>query len=145
MKELKEKKENISYTQIDAPLQNTNNDRKIHSLMLPFVASEGNTMLKSMNRCIKSIDARITCAGHKLNTRFQINNKTAQIHKYDLVYYAKCTSNSCNQDYLGEAGHIVRLTIELLSRQLTMMVKINIQIYSNMLAMETISILIWTK
>ena len=88
-------------------------------------------MLKSMNRCIKSIapnnvNARITCTGHKINTRSQINNKTAQIHKHDVVYHVKCTNNSWNQDYLGEAGHIVRLTVELLSRQLTMMVKINI-------------------
>ena len=71
--------------------------------MLPFAGAEGNTMLKSMNRCIKSIVpnnvyARITCTGHKLNTRFQMNNKTAQIHKHVLVYYVKCTNSSFNQD-----------------------------------------------
>ena len=95
--------------QNDTPLQNTNSDRKIHSLMLSFAGAKGNTMLKSMNRCIKRIvpndvNTRITYTGHKLNTRFQIKDKTAQIHKHDLVYYVKCPDQSCNQDYLGETG-----------------------------------------
>ena len=25
-------------------------------------------------------------------------------HKHDLVYYAKCPDQSCNQDYLGKTG-----------------------------------------
>ena len=62
-----------------------------------------------MNRCIKrivpnDINTRITYNGHKLNNRFQIKDKTAQIHKCDLVYYIKCPDQSCSQDYLGETG-----------------------------------------
>ena len=77
--------------------------------MLPFAGTKGNTILKSMNRCIKRIvpddvNTRITQTGHTLNTRFQIKYKTAQIHKLDLVYYVKCPDQSCNQDYLGETG-----------------------------------------
>ena len=41
----------------------------------------------------------------KLNIRFQIKDKTAQIHKHYLVYYAKCPDQSCNRDCLGETGH----------------------------------------
>ena len=90
-------------TQIDAPLQNTNNDRKIHSLMLPFDGAKCNTLLKSMNRCIKRIvpnDVKkwIIYTGHKTNTRFQVKDKTAQIHKDDQVYYVKCPDQSCSQD-----------------------------------------------
>ena len=78
--------------------------------MLPFAGGKGNTMLKSMIRCIKRIapryvNTRIIYTGHKLNTRFQIKDKTTQIHKHDLVYYVKCPDQSCNQDYLGETGH----------------------------------------
>ena len=40
----------------------------------------------------------------KLNIRFQIKDKTAQIHKHYLVYYIKGPDQSCNQDYLGETG-----------------------------------------
>ena len=109
MKEVKENKRSLVTAQNDTPLQNTNNDRKIHSLMLPFAGAKGNTMLKSMNRCIKRIvpndvNTRITYTGHKLNTRFQIKDKTAQIHKHDLVYCVKSPDQSCNQDYLGETG-----------------------------------------
>ena len=40
----------------------------------------------------------------KLNTRFQIKDKTAQIHEHYLVYYAKCPNQSYHQDYLGQTG-----------------------------------------
>ena len=78
--------------------------------MLLFAGAKGNTILKSMNRCIKrivpnNVKTRITYIEHKLNTRFQIKEKTAKIHKNDLVYYVKCPDQSCNQDYLGETGH----------------------------------------
>ena len=109
MKEVKENMRSLVTAQNDTPLQNTNNDRKIHSLMLPFAGAKGNTMLKSMNRCINhvlpnDVNTRITYTGHKLNTRFQIKDKTAQIHTHDLVYSVKCSDQSCNQDYLGEPG-----------------------------------------
>ena len=92
--------------QNDTPLQNINNDRKIHSLMLPFAGDKGNTMLKSINRCINRIapnhfNTQISYSGHKLNTRFHMKDKTAQIHQHDLVYCVKCPDQSCNQDYLG--------------------------------------------
>ena len=71
-----------------------------------------------MNRCIKRIvpndvNTRITYTRHKLNTRFQIKNKTAQNHKNDLVYNVKCPDQSCNQDYLGETSRrIIKRTAE---------------------------------
>ena len=62
-----------------------------------------------MNRCIKRIvpkdfTTQITYTRYKLNTRFQIKNKTAQNHKHNLVYCVKSPDQSCNQDYLGETG-----------------------------------------
>ena len=77
--------------------------------MLLFGGAKGNTMLKSMNRCIKrivpnNVIRRITYTGYKLNTRFQIKDKTAHLHKHDLVYYVKCPDQSCNQNYLGKTG-----------------------------------------
>ena len=95
--------------------------------MLPFAEAKDNTLLKSMNRCIKrtvpnDVNTRITSTGFKLNTRFQIKDKTAQIYKHDLIYYVKCPDQSCNQDYS-------KLFVELLRGQLIRMVKINIHIY----------------
>ena len=108
---MKEVKENRSLVTIknDAPLQNTNNDRTIHSCIMLFPGVNGNTMLKLMNKCIKGIvpnnvNTQIAYTGHKLNTRFQIKDKIAQIHKLDLIYYVKCPDQLCNQDYLDETG-----------------------------------------
>ena len=80
--------------------------------MLPFAGAKGDTMLKSMIRCIKRIvpkyvNTRITYTGHKLNTMFQIKDKTTQIHKHDLIYYAKRLNQSYNQDYLNETSRII--------------------------------------
>ena len=77
--------------------------------MLPFAGDKGNTMLKSINRCINRIapnhfNTQISYSGHKLNTRFHMKDKTAQIHQHDLVYCVKCPDQSCNQDYLGQTG-----------------------------------------
>ena len=55
MNNVKENKRTLLITQIDIPLQNTNNNKKIHALMLPFAGAKGNTVLKSRNRCIKRI------------------------------------------------------------------------------------------
>ena len=91
MKKVKENKRSLVTVQNNAPLKNTNSDRKIHSVMLLFAAAKGNTMLKSMNRCINALyptmlTRRSHTTDHKLNTRFQIKDKTAQSHKYDLFY-----------------------------------------------------------
>ena len=45
-KEVKENKRSLVNAQNDAPVQNNDNDRKIHSLMLRFAGANGNTMLK---------------------------------------------------------------------------------------------------
>ena len=109
MKKVKENKRSLVTVQNNAPLQNTNSDRKIHSVMLLFAAAKGNTMLKSMNRCINALyptmlTRRSHTTDHKLNTRFQIKDKTAQSHKHVLFYQVKCPDQSCNQDYLGETS-----------------------------------------
>ena len=109
MKEAKEQKRSLLPAQNDTPLQKINNDRKIHSLMLLFAGAKVNTMLKWMKRWIKRIvpnevNMWIRYTGYNLNTKFQLKDKTAQIHKHDLVYYVKCPDQSCNQNYLGETG-----------------------------------------
>ena len=55
MKEVKEKKRALVTTQTEVPLQNTNNNTKIHFFMLPFTGAKDYTILKLMNKCIKPI------------------------------------------------------------------------------------------
>ena len=86
VKEVKENKRSLLTAQNDTSLQNASNDRKINSLIISFAGAKSNIMLKSMNWCIKGIvpkdiNKQITCTGHKLNTKFQIKNKDAQIHE----------------------------------------------------------------
>ena len=47
VKEVKENKRSLVTAQNDTPLQNNDNDRKIHSLVLPFAGAKGNTMYLS--------------------------------------------------------------------------------------------------
>ena len=85
-----------------------NND-KIHSLILPYARRKGNNIIKSMNDNIQQIlpnnvKSRITYAGGKLGTKFEIKDLTENQHERDLIYYSKCTKPHCENYYLGETG-----------------------------------------
>ena len=72
MKEVKENNRSLGTAQNDTPSQITKNDRKIHSLLLPFAGAKCNTILKSTNMRIKRIvrnhvNTQINYIGHKLN------------------------------------------------------------------------------
>ena len=68
MKEVKQNKRSLVTAQNDTPLQNTNNDRKIHSLILVFAGAKGNTMPKSMNGCINALyPTMLTHGSHTLD------------------------------------------------------------------------------
>ena len=68
MKEVKENMRSLVTAQNDTPLQNTNNDRKIHSLILVFAGAKGNTMPKSMNGCINALyPTMLTHGSHTLD------------------------------------------------------------------------------
>ena len=47
-------------------------------------------------------NTRVTRKDQKLGTIFQINDKTKDQHRHDLVYYSKYLEPTCNKDYLGE-------------------------------------------
>ena len=84
-------------------------EQKVHSLLLPFAGSKGTTILKNLNKTLKNVlrsnvKTRITYAGQKLNSRFQVKDKINKKHKHDLIYYTKCPEEFCTEDYLGETG-----------------------------------------
>ena len=81
----------------------------MHSLILPDAAPKGNTIIKTMNNSLNrflpdNVKTRVTYTGQKLDTKFQINDKTKDQRKHDLVYYSKCPERTCHEDYLGETG-----------------------------------------
>ena len=73
-------------------------EQKVHSLLLPFAGSKGTTILKNLNKTLKNVlrsnvKTRITYAGQKLNSRFQVKDKINKKHKHDLIYYTKCVNS----------------------------------------------------
>ena len=42
--------------------------------------------------------------GRKLSTCFEIKDKNNFDHQHDLVYHAKCPSELCDENYVGESG-----------------------------------------
>ena len=82
---------------------------KMYSLILPYAGPKGYSIIKTMNNSLKRISpdnvkTRVTFTGQKLSTKLQINDKTKDQHKHDLVYYSNCPEPTCNEDYLGETG-----------------------------------------
>ena len=82
---------------------------KMYSLILPYAGPKGYSIVKTMNNSLKRISpdnvkTRFTFTGQKLSTKLQINDKTKDQHKHDLVYYSNCPKPTCNEDYLGETG-----------------------------------------
>ena len=65
--------------------------------MVSFAADKGNRFIKCI--VLSDVNVQITYTGHKLNTRFQRKDKTAQIHKRDLFYCVKLPDQSWNQDF----------------------------------------------
>ena len=79
---------------------------------MPYAGIKGNSIIKTMNNSLKrilpdNVKTRVTYAGQKLSTKFQIKNKTKYQHKHDLVYYGKYPEPTCHEDYLGETGRII--------------------------------------
>ena len=51
-----------------------------------------------------NVKTGVTHTGQKLDTKFQIKDKTKDYHKDDLVYYSKCPESTINEDFIGETG-----------------------------------------
>ena len=87
------------------------NDDKLHSLVLPYAAPKGNTIIKSMNNNIQrslsnNVKTTITYTGTILGTKFQIKDLTKKSTWAWFNYY-KCPEPNCKDDYLDETGRII--------------------------------------
>ena len=110
MKEVEESQKQKEVTQISMAEQSNPKELRVHSLLLRPAGSKGTTIVKDLNKTLKSVlpikaKTRITYTDQKLSSRFQIIDKSNEKHKHDLIYYAKCPKPSCTEEYLGETGH----------------------------------------
>ena len=73
----------------------------MHSLIWTDARPKANTITKTISNSLKrflpnNVKTRFSYTGQKIDTKFQINNKTKDQHNHDLVYYNKCLKPTCN-------------------------------------------------
>ena len=71
----------------------------------------GNTTVKSLQKRLhllpNHINTQVTYTGKKLNTCFNIKDRTTFQHQHDIVYHGKCSEVDCIGNYIGEASRRV--------------------------------------
>ena len=90
---------------------NINNlsDKTEHTLKLPCQGDHGTNLIKSIKASIKKSlpenhDARIILTDTKLRSQFNIKDDTNKQHTHDLVYFSRCPSTNCTDNYKGEGA-----------------------------------------
>ena len=85
MKEVEESQKQKEVTQISMAEQSNPKELRVHSLLLRPAGSEGTTIVKDLNKTLKSVlpikaKTRITYTDQKLSSRFQIIDKSNEKH-----------------------------------------------------------------
>ena len=81
-------------------------DKKL--LMIPYQGGKGEQAIKTIRKTIKrllpsNIKVQVSFTGNKLNSCFNIKDKTKLEHRHDVIYLRKCPETRCNDNYIGEA------------------------------------------
>ena len=81
-------------------------DKKL--LMIPYQGGKGEQAIKTIRKTIKrllpsNIKVQVSFTGKKLNSCFNIKDKTKFEHRHDVIYLRKCPETTCNDNYIGEA------------------------------------------
>ena len=50
----------------------------------------------------------MTYQSKKLPTKFNVKDKTEFYHQSNLVYYGKCSNQTCTEDYIGETNRRIK-------------------------------------
>lgn len=87
--------------------ENNSENRKIHTLKLPYQGEEGINLIKSIKNSSKRTlpenhEVRIILTGKKLSSCFNIKDDTKKQHEHDLVYLGECPTSGCIENYIGE-------------------------------------------
>ena len=78
-------------------------------LRLPYQGDKGIGLTKSLKRDLnkhlpKNIKTQVKFTGQKLNTQFNVKDKTKSEHKHDVIYFGKCPEKNCTDNYLGDSA-----------------------------------------
>ena len=76
-------------------------------LMIPYQGGKGEQAIKTIRKTIKillpsNIKVQVSFTGNKLNSCFNIKDKTKFEHRHDVIYLRKCPETTCNDNYIGE-------------------------------------------
>ena len=74
-------------------------DKKL--LMIPYQGGKGEQAIKTIRKTIKrllpsNIKVQVSFTGNKLNSCFNIKDKTKFDHRHDVIYLRKCPETTCN-------------------------------------------------
>ena len=78
-------------------------------LMVPYSANQSHKLLSKMKKQLKKtlskdVNTMISYKSTKLSTKFPVKDKTDFQHKNNVVYYSKCPSEGCHENYIGETN-----------------------------------------
>ena len=89
--------------------QNNNDEgQKQHLLVLQYRGHKGEQVLNSMKKQLnvvltKNAKTRICYTGKRLGSCFETKGRMKFDHEDGLVYYVKCSGESCTNGYIGES------------------------------------------
>ena len=74
--------------------------------MVPYSGNQGHKLLFKMKKQLKKTLSKdgntISYKSTKLSTKFPVKDKTDFQNKNNVVYYSKCPSEGCHENYIGE-------------------------------------------
>ena len=89
-------------------INEVNNDKKYHLLLLRYSRSKGEKLIRLMKKTLKSklpdnIVTKSAYAATRLRDKFNIKTKIVKEHHHDISYCVACPEENCNKNYVGEA------------------------------------------
>ena len=81
-------------------------DKKL--LMIPYQGGKREQAIKTIRKTIKrllpsNVKVQVSFTGNKLNSCFNIKDKTKFERRHDVIYLRKFPETTCNDNYIGEA------------------------------------------
>ena len=78
-------------------------------LLLPYQGDIGIGLTKSLKRNLdkhfpNNVKAQLKFTDQKLNTQFNVKDRTRFEHKHHDIYFGKCPEQNCTDDYLRESA-----------------------------------------
>ena len=83
---------------------------------MPYSVPKGEKLIRSMKKALKSklthdIVTKSAYSAMRLKDKFNIKTKTVMEHQHDITYYVECPEENCNENYVGETGRRLSVSV----------------------------------